>query len=315
MGSPFTWTYDAPSGVYKSHAMSRKLYEKALEETVMMDYVRPISGFGRRKGETVTLTRLGTISEPSSAVLTENVKIPEDTWSLSTISITVSEYGRSVPFTSLAEDLSEFDIENPIQNALVQQKKLVLDTAAAAAFKTAKVCYIPTGVAAGTWDTDGTASTAATANWSLYHVEEITDYLYDTLRAPYWVGEDYMAVVRTLGIRGIRRDPAWEQWNIYTNPEAKANGEVGRLENMRFVRTNHNAALGKVGTSSVLGEGFVFGRDAIALAEVVTPELRAAIPADFGRQRAVAWYGIFAFGIIWDTANAGEARIVRVTSS
>ncbi len=314
---PFTWTYDAPSGVYKSHAMSRHLYEKAFEETVLMDYVRPVQGFGRKKGETVTLTRLGAVAEPSQAdaTLTENVRIPEDVWSMSTIAITVKEMGRSIPFNSLAEDLSEFDIENPIQDGLVQQQKLVLDTAVATALKTAKVCYIPTSEGAGTWDTDGTASTTATANWNVFHVEEISDYMYDTLLVPPWSGEDYIAIVRTLGLRGIMRDPTWEEWRKYTTPEAKANNEVGRLCNMRFVRTNHNAALGKVGTSSVLGEGIVFGKDAVAMAEALTPELRAAIPADYGRSKGVAWYGILAFGIIWDTANAGEARIVRVTSS
>ncbi len=84
---------------------------------------------------------------------------------------------------------------------------------------------------------------------------------------------------------------------------------------MRFIETNHANALGTVGTNSVLGEGVVFGRDSVALAEVQTPEMRAAIPQDFGRSRAVAWYGILEFGIIWDTSNAGEGRIVHVTSS
>ena len=51
------------------------------------------------------------------------------------------------------------------------------------------------------------------------------------------------------------------------------------------------------------------------MAEVLTPELRAEVKGDFGRARAVAWYGILNFGIIWDTANAGQARIVHVTSS
>ncbi len=311
----FTWTYDIPTGTYKSHAMSRKLYEMAFEETHVMEFVRPVQGFGRKRGETVTLTRLGDTDEPSDATLTESVKIPEDTWAMSTTSITVKEYGRSIPFNSLAEDLSEFDIENPIQDALVQQKKLVLDTAAMAAFKTAKVCYTPTAAAAGTWDTDGTCSTTATANWNVYHIEEIFDYMYDTLRVPPWSGDDYVAIVRTLGLRGIMRDPAWEEWRKYNSPETKANGEVGRIENMRFVRTNHGNALSKVGTSSVLGEGVVFGKDAVALAEALTPELRASIPADYGRSKGIAWYGILAFGIIWDTANAGEARIVRVTSA
>lgn len=313
----FTWTFDAPSGVYKSHALSKKLYEAGLAETHFLEFVRPVEGFGRKRGDTITLVRIaaGSVAEPASAVLNESQRIPEDTYSLSTVAITVSEYGRAVPYTSLAEDLSEFDIENPIQSRLMEQQKLVMDSAVAAAMNAAKVCYVPTGAAAGTFSTNGTPAASATANWNVYHIETISDYMYDTLFVPPYSGDDYVAIVRTLGIRGIMRDPAWQQWKIYTTPEAKANGEVGRIENMRFVKTNHNNALGKVGTSSVLGQGVVFGKDATAMAEVITPELRAAIPGDFGRSKSVAWYGLLAFGNIWDTGNAGEAKIVRVTST
>jgi hypothetical protein len=138
--------------------------------------------------------------------------------------------------------------------------------------------------------------------------------MHDTLLAPTWDGGNYMGVGRTLALRGIRRDPAWEQWHVYTNPEAKQNFEVGRIENIRWVETNHAQALGKVGTNSVLGEAIVFGADSVVMAEVITPELRAAMPQDYGRSKGVAWYGNLAFGLVWDTANAGEARVVRVTS-
>lgn len=308
------WTMDHNTGTLKNHAISRKLYEQAIEEAVFMPYVRPVDGFGKKKGETVTLIRLPDIDEPTSGTLVENSKIPEDNMTLSSVAITVAEYGRAVPYSSLQQDLNEFDIINPIQRRLMTQQKLTLDTAIATAFKTAKVTYIPTGVASGVFDTDGTPSTTASANVGVFHCEEIADYLYDTLACPPWMGEDYMCIARTLAIRGILRDPAWEQWKIYTNPEAKANGEVGRLERLRFIRTNHANALGTVGTSSVLGEMLVFGEDAVAMAEVQTPELRAAQPADFGRSLAVAWYGVLAFGLIWDTANKGEARVIRVTS-
>ena len=311
----FTWEFDAPTGVFKSHAMSKRLYMAALENTVFMDFVKPVDGYGRKMGDTVTLTRIATISEPTSANLTEGNRIPEDTYSISTTSVTVVEIGRSVPFTSFAEDLTFFDLENGIQRRLRDQMGLVMDTKAATAFKTAQVKYIPTGLAAGTFDTDGTASTSATANWNVFHVEEIRDYLFDTLQTPTWEGDDYIAIFRTLGLRGIKRDPAWEEWHKYTDPQAKFNNEIGRIENVRHIETNHNNALGKQGTNSVLGEGVVFGADAIVMAEVLTPELRAEIKGDFGRARAVAWYGILEFGIIWDTSNAGQARIVHVTSS
>jgi N4-gp56 family major capsid protein len=311
----FTWEFDAPSGVFKSNAMSKRLYMAALENTVFMDFVKPVDGYGRKMGETVTLTRIATISEPTSATLTEGNRIPEDTYSISTTSVTVVEIGRSVPFTSFAEDLTFFDLENGIQRRLRDQMGLTLDSKAAAAWKTAQVKYIPTGVSAGTFDTDGTASTSATANWNVYHVEEIRDYLFDTLQTPTWEGDDYIAIFRTLGLRGLKRDPAWEEWHKYTDPQAKYNNEIGRIENVRHIETNHANALGKVGTNSVLGEGVVFGSDAVVMAEVLTPELRAEVKGDFGRARAVAWYGVLEFGLIWDTANAGQARVVHVTSS
>src|SRR5918992_2535223 len=310
-----TWTFDAPTGTYKNHAISRRLYMAALEEAVFADHVRTVDGFGRKRGETVTLTRVGNIAEPTSAQLTETERIPEDTFTLTPVAITVKEFGRAVPFTSLADDLSAFDIENPIQNKLTEQMRLVIDTRSAAASKTAKVKYVPTGLASNNIATNGTAGAQATANMNVFHVEEIRDYLFDTLHAPPADGDDYIAIFRTLGLRGIKRDPSWEEWHKYSDPQVKYNSEVGRLENTRFIETNHADALSKTGASSVLGEGVVFGRDGVAMAEVLTPELRAAIPADFGRQKSVAWYGIFEYGLIWDTGNAGEARVVHVTST
>jgi N4-gp56 family major capsid protein len=310
----FTWSFDAPTGTYKSHAMSRKLYEAAVAKSVFMDHCRPVEGFGKRMGETVTLTRIKNIAEPTTAVLNENNRIPEDSFSINTTSITLSEFGRAVPFTSLAQDLSSFDIENPIQSKLQEQMRLVLDARAATAFKQAKLKYTPTGLSSYTTATNGTAGATATANMNVYHCEEIRDLLFDTYNVPPAEGDDYIGIFRTLGLRGIKRDPAWEEWHKYTDPAAKFNSEVGRVEQIRFIETNHANAMSKTGTNSVLGEGVVFGADGVAMAEAQTPELRAAIPQDFGRSKAVAWYGILEFGIIWDTANAGEARVMHVTS-
>ena len=311
----FTWTLDAPTGVYKNHALSSRLYEATVEDTKFVPFTRPVEGYGRKMGESVTLTRIANITEPTSAVLSEGTRIPEDDFDLSTVAITPQELGRAVPYTSLSEDLSKYDIANPIQRKLRQQLGLVLDTLAAAAFQGCQVKYIPTGSLAGTFDTDGTASTSATANMSVFHIERIVDFLYDDLRCAPYEGGDYVGIFRTLGIRGIMQDPAWEDWHRYTDPAAKFNGEVGRMESCRFVKTNHNNALQEVGTGSVLGEGVIFGEDPVVMAEVLSPELRLAEPQDFGRSRAVAWYANLGFDEVWNTANAGEARIVHVTSS
>lgn len=311
----FTWTFDAPSGTYKNHALSSKLWEAAVENSVFMDHVMPVPGFGRKMGESVTLTRVRNITEPTSADLDETMRIPEDEFELSTQQITVTEIGRAVPYTSLSLDLSSFDLENPIQRKLREQMRLVLDTKAATAFKNTLIKYTPEGATSGTFNTDGTATEVVGSNMNIFHVEEIRDYMFDDLQVPPLEGGDYLGIFRTLGLRGIKRDPDWEEWHKYTDPQVKFNGEIGRIESVRFIETNHANALSKLGASSQLGEGVVFGDDAVGMAEAMTPELRAAIPGDFGRSRAVAWYGILAFDVIWDTGNAGEAKIVHVTGA
>lgn len=313
----FTWTFDAPTGVYKQHALSKELYYAALEQAVFMEHVMTVSGYGKKMGENVTLTRVRTVTEPVSAALTEGVRIPEDTFRLSTRAITVSEIGRSIPFTSFAQDLSSFDIENGIQRRLRDQMKLYLDTLAAVAFRAAQIKYTPRGTASGNFDTGGSVTTQAIANWGVYHCERVRDYLYDTLQAPGVEGDDYVGIFRSQSIRGLKSDPDWEQWHTYSDPQSKFNSEVGKMEQIRHIETNHALALRLQGASSILGEGVVFGDDAVAMAEVLTPELRGQtnVGQDFGRQNAVAWYGIIAFAPIWDTANAGEARIVHVTST
>lgn len=309
-----TWVFDAPTGVYKNHAMSQRLFEAAIEETVFMDHVGSVDGFGRKRGESVTLTRIAEIAEVDDSELSETQRIPEDVFALATTQITVKELGRAVPYTSLSDDLSEFDIDSAVQRKLRDQMKLILDSKGARSFKNTLIKYVPTGATSNVISTNGTPGAQATGNLNFFHVEEIRDFMYDTLRVP-MIGGSYVAVARTLALRGIKRDPAWEEWKKYTDPQAKFNNEVGRIEDVRFQETNHAKALGKVGQNSVLGETIVFGEDAVVMAEAMTPELRAAMPQDFGRSKAVAWYGILEFGLPFPTANAGEARIVHVTST
>lgn len=312
----FTWAFDAPSGVYKSHEMSAALRKAAIAETKFMQFVKPEPGYGKKSGDTITISRISNLQVPSNGRLAENVKIPEDQLTVTTVAITVSEWGRSVPYTGLAEDLSMFDIENIVQRALKDQMKLIMDNASASSFKTGKIKATPTGVAAISFATNGVAPAQALANINMFHVEQIRDYMFSTLYIPPFEGDDYVCLISTKGKRGIVNDPAWETWHKYTDPESKYNGEIGRVENIRFVEVNNTSALsGTLGSGSVLGEAVFFGADSIAMAVVTDPELRAMIPGDYGRQRAVAWYGVLDFGIVWDTANAGEARIVHVSST
>jgi N4-gp56 family major capsid protein len=208
-----------------------------------------------------------------------------------------------------------FNIENIVQKELVKQMKLVLDNAAAAAFKTTLIKAVPNGASSISITTNGTPGATASVNLAYYHVEQIRDYMYSTLLVPPYEGDEYIGLISTKAKRGLMADPDWEEWHKYTDPSAKYNGEVGKIENIRFIEINNSGALSNgIGTGGICGEGVIFGSDAVAMAVALDPELRAGVPQDFGRSQAVAWYAIAEFGLVWDTANAGEAKVVHITS-
>lgn len=314
-----SWVSDGPSGVYKNHDLSSKIRMASIKEAKFMQFVKPEEGYGKKKGENVTITRVSNVSVPSSDVLSEGVRIPEDTLSLSTQAISVSERGRAIPYTKLSQDLAHFDLGSAIQKKLKDQLKLSLDIKAADAFKDGQILAVATGISETTFETDGAVTNAATSNLNMYHVESIRDYMFSTLNIAPYMDDDYVCVMITQAKRGLMRDPAWVDWKKYTDPDAKFNGEIGRIENIRFVETNHTSALSEnLGTGDVCGEAVFFGEDPVTMAVAEDPHLLAEenVGHDFGRAKSVAWYGIYGFGQIWtDSANAGEARVVYFTST
>jgi len=312
-----SWTYDAPSGVYKNHAISENIRMASIAMTKTMQFTKPVDGYGTGKGSNVTITRVSNVAVPTDDSLIELERIPEDTLSLSTQAISVVERGRAIPYTSLSLDLAYFDLESAIQKKLRDQLSLRLDSLAATAFKVGQVKAVPDGVASINIATNGTAAATASANINVYHVEQVRDQLFSTYNVMPYAGDDYMCIIATKGRRGIIRDPNWEKWKTYGDPEAKFNGEIGRIEGVRFVESNNtNAWSGSLGTGSVLGEAVFFGDDPVAMASVLDPELRAKESEDYGRSKGVAWYGIYGFDQIWkDSATAGEARVIHVTSA
>lgn len=321
--SQFTWVSDAPSGVFKNHDLSSKIRMAAIKEAKFMQFVRPEEGYGKKKGDNVTITRVSNVSVPLDDTLSENVAVPQDTLSISTQAIAVSERGRAIPYTKLSVDLAHFDLGNAIQMKLKEQLKLRLDAAAAVKFRAGKILAIPTGVAETTFETDGAASNTAASNLNVFHVESVRDYMFSDLNVAPYSGDDYVCILTTQAKRGLLRDPSWVDWKKYTDPAAKYNGEIGRLENIRFIETNNTGTTDAyaleedLGTGDVMGEAVFFGADPVVMAVAEDPHLVAEdnVGHDFGRSKSVAWIGIYGFGQIWsDSANAGEARVVYFTS-
>lgn len=313
-----SWTYDAPTGVYKNHAISSDIRMAAIAATKFVQFSGPVDGYGKKKGESVTVTRVSNVDVPDDDSLIELEVIPEDEFSLSTQAVEVEERGRAIPYSSLSVDLAHFDLLSKIQKALRNQMALRLDKLCADSFKAGMIKAIPDGQASLTVDTDGTASTTASVNLNVYHVEQIRDLMQSTYNIePYDEEGNYICLASTKACRGIKRDPNWEKWHTYASPEMKFKGEIGKIESVRFIEVNNTRSLSaSKGTNGVLGEAVFFGDDPVVMANVLDPELRAKESGDYGRSKGVAWYGIYGFAQVWyDSANPGEARVIHVTSA
>lgn len=314
----FQWSGSITAGVSRNNALSSDLRFASIAETLVLQFARTEPGFGANQGESVTIQRVRNIAEPTSAVLSQSGKIPVDQMAMSTKTITVTEFGRAVGFTRLAQLLNKFDPENAIQKSLKKQMKLTLDTVAGTAIKNGMIRFGPTSAVGGTFTTDaGVTSVTGTNNMTVAHVKLIRDYMRKSLHVDPYQGQAYMVLASTKACRGVKDDPEFHSWRQYLRPgEVFFNAEVGEIEKCRFIEIDHDNVLTERGTGSAVGEAVFFGDDVLALAEVEAPELRMAIPGDFSRQHAIAWYGVLGMAGTWsDSANDGEARSVYFTSS
>ena len=131
-------------------------------------------------------------------------------------------------------------------------------------------------------------------------------------------GSYYAAMVHPHVARTLRDDPAWINVQNYATPENMLTGEVGKINDTRFIETTlqpngamsvddegysptmaplANAGVGGIDVyqSIVMGEGY------IGMAIGLPIELRDNGVEDFGRKHSLAWYSIFGIGILQPT--------------
>jgi hypothetical protein len=220
----------------------------------------------------------------------------------------------------MSQLLSKFDPQDPIQKALRKQMTKALDRLAATVMKTTYLAYIPTSLTGGTFDeTPLSIATAALVNLNIAHLGAIRDAFADTYIVDPYEGDDYIGLLATKAMRGIKNDDDFETWKQYLREgDTLHNSEVGKVESIRCIEIKDTTCLsGTKGTGSVLGEGIIFGDDFCAMIEAETPEVRVQVNfgQDHGRVNSAAWYGVVGLGLVWPlTATAGKVKGCYITS-
>lgn len=309
------WAFDHPSGTYKNHALSSKIREQALANTQFMKFTTPEPGFGKKKGESVTITRLKRL--PLANRVSETDRLPSGRPPVSTKTVSVSEWGYKIPVTNFEKQLAFYDIMNPFQAALRKQIELTMDVMAAQAFKLTPIKYVPT-TSGQNLTTNGTPNGVATSNMRVADLRDIHDYLSGTLKIPPFKNGKYVGILSTKAARGLKNDEEYKDWIAPTSSQPLMDGQLKDIENFTLLESNNygyeaDALDNTAGNSGVLGEAVFFGADAVGTIEVEAPELRMGLPEDLGRFQEVGWHGIMEAFLTWE--EAALARVIHVTSA
>lgn len=308
------WTFHAPDGAFKNHSLSSDIRREALANSVTMQFLRMERGFGRKKGEAHTITRI--LRLPRADRVGETDRLPSGRPQVQTKSVSVSLWGFKIPMTELEEDLNHFNMNSEWQRSLRDQIRLTMDFMAAEAFKKTPYKFIPT-TTGGVFDTDGTPSTLADRNCNVAMLRRIYDELSGpSLKVPKFRNDKYAGIISTRCARGIKNDPEYKDWLAPSTQQPLLTGQLPAvgIEGFDLFETNNDEAWADlVGSSTTTGEAVFFGDDAAGLLQIRAPEIRAGLPEELGTLQTVGWVGTLEAFLTWE--EAARARVIHVSSS
>jgi N4-gp56 family major capsid protein len=305
-----SWTFDAPSGTYKNHALSTDIRREAIADTQFMKFFRAEPGYGKKKGESVTITRI--MKLPLAGRVSETERLPSGRPAIETKTVSVSQWGFKVPVTEFETHLTHFNLMDPIQSALRDQISLTMDVMCSTALKLSPLKYTPLSTG-GEFVTDGTADSLSNRNLEVQDLRRIHDRLHGTLKAPKFKSGKYIGILSTRAARGLKNDPEYKDWLAPTTSDPLISGKLKDIEGFTLYETNHTDALADlIGTSTTTGDAVFFGADAGGLVKIMDPEIRSGIPEELGTFREVGWVGTIEAFLVWEKASL--ARVIHLTS-
>lgn len=274
--------------------------------------VKDAAAQGKGKGDTFHWNVYGDAASQGT-VLVETTTMPETNFTITQGTMTITEYGNSVPYTGKLDDLSEHPVKEIINKVLRNDAKKAFDIAAHAQFDATPLRVVPTGGTATdavTLTTNGTATLTNTVALGKGHVKAIVDLMKERNIPPY-MGDDYIALAHPSTFRTLRNDVESVHQYVDKGFQMILNGEIGRYEGVRFVEQTNIAK----GTFAQAKSNwcFFFGDDTVAEGIAIPEEMRGKIPTDYGRSRGIAWYYLGGFGIVHTAA--AQARIVKWDSA
>lgn len=320
------WTdlqYNVDSGQggwFSNPRLSQQLRHALVPLMKFRQFVDIKEGFGKGVGDTVYFDKISKISTAGGTLIETNA-MPEHQFTIARGTISVSEWGNSIPYTGKLEALSNFDVQNPVIRVLRDDMASILDKACGLEFKKADRKYTCTSTIAGTLESlaPGGNKTLASGKsvkggWRLFHIREVVKEL-KSRDVPKYDGENYICIASVYFLNEIMKDAEWRDNVRYGDPARLFSGEVGRVYGVRFIEET-NYLLDNIGSGTSFGEAIMFGKEAVIEGVVIPEEVRAKVPTDFGRSKGIAWYGIMGWERMWKNSDSGQdTHIIHLTGT
>lgn len=291
----------------------RTVYSKEIEFKALP--VMRFAQFATRKTELgvepgLTISMMTYANLKLGGKLTEMVDMTTQALSSSMKQITVTEHGNAVSNSRLLMESSFDDIMASTTTLLGRDYAMVLD------------CELRDTALSGTnivfaSKSDGSAVTEragldATCKMKVSTIKDAIEIL-ATNNAPKREGAYWICFVHPHQSRDLRDDSAWINASNYGAPEQLFNGEIGRIDDTRFIETTlmcngkapstdpaykQELAKGQGGNTVPVFQSVIFGDEYYGIAWSLPVELRDNGVEDFGRKQSLAWYAIWGTGIL-----------------
>jgi len=262
---------------------------------------------GTTPGSTIKFLRYSSLTGKSEIAETDTVVT--DSFSTSLLSISVTEHAKAVAFTELLLRQSADNVLDRAATVLGMHYARERDRIIRDVLLTASTSLYANEKAAR-------ANLLGTDTFNVELIRAAVETL-ATKKAPKFNGDAYVCFVHPHQSRKLRTDPSWVNISNYADPSLQLNGEIGRIEDVRFIETT-NVTMIKKGTQDIWADGadtgdntviaanagtdvyqsIIVGDWAVGLAEGLPVELRDNGVSDFGRKHALAYYWIGGAGLI-----------------
>lgn len=283
---------------------SKEIEFKALPVMRFFQFATVKTELGTEPGLTISMLTYDNLS--LGGALTEMTNMTTQALSGSTKQITVQEYGNAVSASELLIQSSFDDIMASTTTLLGRDYAMVVDCELRDAALGNKNFIVYAGK-----KKDRASLTAA----DVLDVATIKDAIeiLATNNAPKYANTNWICFVHPHQSRCLRDDNAWINASNYGAPDQHFTGEIGRIDDTRFIETTlmcngacaetdpaFDVAL-KAGSEGApadtnVYQSVIFGDAYFGIAFSLPVELRDNGVEDFGRKRSLAWYAIFGVG-------------------